>query len=137
MHAANAGVVHGLLPRFDDAGVDVRLGLLHDLVDATLPHLPIIVRAMAELQQATGMRPGELCIMRPGDIDRSADVWQYEPSQHKTQNREQSRTVYIGPRAQQILRPYLLRDMSLHGRQSYTAEGHIDGSGTGWRGKFA
>src|SRR5882762_6712276 len=34
MHAANTGVVHGLLPRFDDAGVDVRLGLLHDFFDA-------------------------------------------------------------------------------------------------------
>ncbi len=80
------------------------------LVDATLPYLPPIVRSMVELQQMTGMRPGELCIMRPADIDRTADVWQYQPTQHKNQNREQERIVYIGPRAQEILRPYLLRD---------------------------
>jgi integrase len=80
------------------------------LVEATLPHLPQIVRSMVELQQATGMRPGELCIIRPADIDRSGDVWQYQPSEHKNQNREQERIVYIGPRAQEILCPYLLRD---------------------------
>ena len=79
-------------------------------VDGTLPHLPPIVRSMVELQQATGMRPGELCIMRPADIDRTSDVWQYQPTQHKNQNREQERIVYIGPRARKILRPYLLRD---------------------------
>lgn len=80
------------------------------IVDATLPRLPAVVRSMVELQMATGMRPGELCIMRPADIDRTADVWQYQPTQHKNQNREQDRIVYIGPRAQDILRPYLLRD---------------------------
>jgi len=80
------------------------------LVDATLPHLPAVVRAMVKLQQATGMRPGELCIMRPCDIERSGAVWEYQPTQHKTANREQERIVYIGPRAQDILRPYLLRD---------------------------
>src|SRR2546430_12329201 len=34
MHAANPGVVHRLLPRLDDAGIDVRLCLFHDLFDA-------------------------------------------------------------------------------------------------------
>ena len=34
MHAANSGVVHRLLPRLDDAGIDVRLRLFHDLFDA-------------------------------------------------------------------------------------------------------
>src|SRR5262249_17946921 len=80
------------------------------LVDAAAPHLPPVVRAMVELQQTTGMRPGGLCIMRPCDIARSTAVWQYEPSTHKNANREQERIVYMGPRAQSILLPYLLRD---------------------------
>jgi integrase len=80
------------------------------LVEATLPQLPVVVRSMVELQQATGMRPGELVIMRPADIDRSGPVWEYRPTTHKNANREQDRIVYIGPRAQEILRPYLLRD---------------------------
>jgi integrase len=64
---------------------------------------------MVELQQATGMRPGEVCIVRPCDVDRSGEVWEYKPAEHKNANREQDRIVYIGPRGQDILRPYLLR----------------------------
>lgn len=80
------------------------------IVAATLPHLPLVVRAMVELQQATGMRPGELCNLRPCDIDRSGAVWEYRPAAHKNANREHDRIVCIGPRGQEILRPYLLRD---------------------------
>jgi integrase len=79
------------------------------LVDATLPHLPPVVRAMVELQRATGMRPGEVVILRPCDVDRSGDVWEYRPAEHKNAHRELDRVVYIGPRGQEILRPYLLR----------------------------
>ena len=42
------------------------------IVAATLAHLSPVVRAMVELQQFTGMRPGELVILRPCDIDRTA-----------------------------------------------------------------
>ncbi len=80
------------------------------LIERTLPHLPPIVRSMVELQQATGMRPGELCILRPCDVDRKGDVWEYRPAEHKNANREQDRIVYVGPKGQDILRLYLLRD---------------------------
>jgi integrase len=30
---------------------------------------------MIPLQQLSGMRPGEIVIMRPRDIDRSSNVW--------------------------------------------------------------
>jgi hypothetical protein len=43
------------------------------------------------------------------DIDRSGDVWQYRPTSHKTQHHDMERVVFIGPKAQDILRPYLLR----------------------------
>lgn len=79
------------------------------LVAATLPLLPPVVRAMVELQQVTGMRPGELCILRPGDIDRSQEVWEYTPRSHKTDHRDQERVIYIGPVGQKILGPYLAR----------------------------
>jgi integrase len=65
---------------------------------------------MVDLQRATGMRPGEVCIVRPADIDRSGDVWEYRPADHKNANRELDRVVYIGPRGQAVLRPYLLRE---------------------------
>ena len=78
-------------------------------VMATLPYLPPTVRAMIELQRATGMRPGELCILRPCDVDRTSDVWEYRPVEHKTSHRDQDRIVCIGPIGQEILRPFLLQ----------------------------
>jgi integrase len=69
-----------------------------------------VVAAMIELQLLTGMRPGELVIMRPCDIDRSEkSVWHYTPEKHKNQYRGIERIVSIGPRGQELLSPYLLR----------------------------
>jgi integrase len=65
---------------------------------------------MIELQRLKGMRPGELVIMRPCDIDRGKSIWLYRPMSHKTAHQGIRREVFIGPRAQQILQPFLLRD---------------------------
>ena len=67
------------------------------------------VRAIIELQLLTAARPGELCIMRPCDIDRSGRIWVYRPSDHKNSYREMERLIYIGPQAQNILANFLLR----------------------------
>ena len=72
------------------AGEDVR---------AALPFLGAVVRAMVEVQLLTGMRPGEVCRLRPRDIDTAGDVWVYRPGQHKTRHRGKGRAVAIGPRA--------------------------------------
>jgi integrase len=48
--------------------------------------------------------------MRPADIDRNQDPWRYTPTQHKTAWKGKDRSIFIGPRAQEILLPYLLRD---------------------------
>jgi integrase len=55
-----------------------------DVVDATLPHLPPVVADMVRFQRLTGCRPGEVCILRPCDVDRASDVWEYRPHTHKT-----------------------------------------------------
>lgn len=80
-----------------------------ELVAATLPHLTSVVADMVRFQRVTGARPGEVCIIRPMDIDRAGDIWEYYPASHKTQHRGRERIIYIGPQAQTILRPYLLR----------------------------
>ena len=67
------------------------------------------VAAMMELQLLTGARPGEIVIARPMDIDRSGPVWLYRPDRHKNQHHNLDRVVYIGPQAQQVLAPFLLR----------------------------
>jgi integrase len=79
-------------------------------VEATLPHLPRVTADMVRFQLLTGARPGEVCRMRPDDIDRSGDVWEYRDLDHKTAHHGRTRTVYIGPEAQSVLMPYLLRD---------------------------
>lgn len=81
-----------------------------ELVDATLPYMPQVVADMARIQRLTAARPGEVCQMRPRDVDRSGDVWEYRPASHKTQHLGRSRGIYIGPKAQAVLRPYLGRD---------------------------
>ena len=77
------------------------------VVEATLPHLPDTIAAMVRLQLKTGMRSGELCLMRTADIDRTGEVWWYAPATHKTAYRDLSRKVPIGPAGQGILKPFL------------------------------
>ncbi|MFZ1936432.1 MAG: site-specific integrase [Thermoguttaceae bacterium] len=81
-----------------------------ELVEATLPYLPAVVADMVRFQRLTGARPGEVCQLRPCDVDRSGDVWEYRPADHKTAYRGRERCIYIGPKTQAVLLPYLLRD---------------------------
>ena len=81
-------------------------------VDAVLPFLPAVVADMVQILMLTGMRPGELVIMRPCDIDRSTKIWHYTPVRYKTQyleNPDTPRIISLGPKSQQFLSPYLLR----------------------------
>lgn len=71
-----------------------------DTVEATLPFLPEVVADMVRLQRLTGMRPAEVCILRPGDINRSGEIWTYRPSRHKTEHVGKDRSIALGPKAQ-------------------------------------
>jgi integrase len=75
-------------------------------VDATLPHLNRHVRGLVEFQRLTGCRPGEACSIRRCDIDTGGAVWLYKPPHHKTAHRGKSRTIAIGPRAQELLKQF-------------------------------
>lgn len=79
------------------------------VVEATLPHLSEIVADMVRVQRLTGCRPGEVCMLRPADVDRSEDVWRFRFEEHKMQHKDKSRIVWIGPKAQRILSKYLER----------------------------
>jgi integrase len=76
-------------------------------VAAVLPRVGPVVAAMIRLQQVAGMRPQDVCQLRPADIDRSGKVWLYR--QHKGEWRGEVRIVTFGPRAQKILKPWLAR----------------------------
>ncbi len=79
------------------------------VVEATLEHMAEVPAAMVRLQRLTGMRPGEVCVMRPCDIDRSEDVWVYRPESHKCQHLGRERAIYLGPQAQAVLLRFLAR----------------------------
>jgi integrase len=85
-----------------------------EIVEATVRYLPDIVADMVQVQRLTGARPGEVCGLRPADIDRTEGVWKWKPPHHKTSWREKDRVISIGPRAQQILAKYLLRDAAAY-----------------------
>ncbi len=109
------------------------------VIEQTLAHLPPIVAVMVRFQRLTGCRPGEVCSLRPCDIEGAPGpaqatpagdeappvlplrpapatakgamraIWIYRPEGHKTEHHGIERRVYIGPKAQEILRPYLDR----------------------------
>ena len=78
-------------------------------IEAALPHLSLIVADMVRFQRLTGCRPEEVCIIRPYDLDRSEEVWEYRPESHKGEHHGRERIIFIGPKGQDVLRPYLLR----------------------------
>lgn len=77
------------------------------MVEAAKPYMSATVRAMVDVQLLTGARPGEICAMRGCDIDMSGRVWVYRPTLHKNAWRGQQREIYVGPKAQEILKPLL------------------------------
>ena len=80
-----------------------------DVIEKTLAHLSPTVADMIRFQRLTGCRPGEVCQLRPMDLDRTGEIWVYRPASHKTEHHGRERVIFIGPKAQDVLRPYLLR----------------------------
>lgn len=81
-------------------------------IKAVKEHVSTPVWGLIQIQLATGMRPGEARLMRTGDIDRTGNVWEYRPQEHKTEHHGRQRVVFIGPKGQAILEPFLLADPS-------------------------
>ena len=79
-------------------------------VEAVLLHVNATIRAMIELQTFTGAGPGEIWVMTTGQIDRTEDPWLYRPVKHKTASRGKDRVIPLGPRAQEVLKPWLKAD---------------------------
>ena len=76
----------------------------------TLAVLRPLLADMVQLQLETGMRPGELLVMRGCDIDMTGAIWLYRPAAHKTQHHGHERIVPIGPKGQMIVRRHLTTD---------------------------
>lgn len=105
------------------------------VVEATLPFVSAPVAAMVRLQWLTGMRPGEATLVRPCDITESGRVklqdgrwitwdglvtlpdgrqvqcWLYVPESHKTEHHERERPIPIGPKAIEVLKPWIEKSL--------------------------
>ena len=79
-------------------------------VDAVKPFVGRQIWAMIQIQRVTGMRPGEVCIVRTGDVDQTGAIWIYRPGSHKTEHHGHERKVFFGPRGQELLRSWLRAD---------------------------
>lgn len=107
-------VYHGLLAvswlkrgRTDARETDPVRPVADPRVDGIRKHVSKQVWAIVELQRLTGMRAGEVVIMRRCDLDVSGAIWLYKPASHKTEHHGHSRAVELGPRAQEVVRPFL------------------------------
>lgn len=83
-------------------------------IDAVLPRLSRQLQAIVRLQLLTAARPSELLNLRRRDIDATGDVWVAVLREHKTSHRGRDRRLFFGPRAQQVLKPFLLRPDDAH-----------------------
>jgi integrase len=77
------------------------------LVRKVLRRVRPMVRAMILFQLFSGCRPGEACRLKPGRINRTGEVWIYRLARHKTMHHGKRRRIFIGPRAQKVLEPWL------------------------------
>ena len=80
-----------------------------EYVDAIESFVNQHVWSIIQLQLLTAARPGEILNMRPCDIDGSGNIWVYSPADHKTAHHGHKRKIYIGPKGQKILQPFMFR----------------------------
>ena len=82
-------------------------------VEACCRFMAPTVAAMVRLQLYAGMRAGEMCAMKTGEIDTTDPTcWVYRPATHKTKRRGKIREIALGRKAIEILQPMLLPDLS-------------------------
>ena len=83
-------------------------------VEAVLPYVSRQVASMLRLQMLTGMRPGEVVLIRGKDLDTTGKLWLFKPARHKTQSLGHDRLVFLGPKAQVIIKPFLKLDPAVY-----------------------
>ncbi len=83
-------------------------------VDAIRPHVSRQVWALVQLQLLCGARSCELLRVRPIDIDTGGRVWTFALAEHKTERFGIRRTIYLGPKCQEIIRPFLARPVDAY-----------------------
>jgi integrase len=88
-------------------------------VEAIQPHLPRPVAAMVQVMRYSNCRAEDAVVMRGCDLTMKGDTWEYRPVNHKNRWREESspihkRIVHLGPRCQEVIRPFLQWDLQAY-----------------------
>lgn len=86
-------------------------GPVHPVPDADIEAIrPFVSRqvwTLVQLQLHTAARPGELVGLRAIDLDTKGNIWIFRSEKHKNSYRGQERSLYFGPRAQELLQPFM------------------------------
>jgi integrase len=69
---------------------------------------------MVELQRLTACRAGEVMVMRAIDLTMSGPVWTFRPAGHKNKHRGLDRVIFLGPQAQEVIRPFLTTNLEAY-----------------------
>lgn len=82
-----------------------------EVVEQTLPFMASPVAAAVRIQLLTGARPDEVLSLRPCDIETDGQdgVWVVRPERHKTQYMGHDRVLFLSPKAQAVIEPFLDR----------------------------
>lgn len=114
VHGALAQVEHLKAGRTAAPDRERRKPATDEQVAAAIPHLSpredrrAKLAAMIQLQRLAGMRPGEVCALRPCELDRGGEVWRYAVgAANKNRHRGKAQVYYLGPKAVAILAPFL------------------------------
>lgn len=76
-------------------------------IGAVLPHLSPQVAAMVQIQLLSGARSQEVIMLRPCEVSIDGEAWLYQPRGHKMAHLDRGKVIVLGPRAREILRPWL------------------------------
>ncbi len=79
-------------------------------IEATIKHLPKVLADMVRIHRLLGCRPTELLSIKPCMVDTRAEVWTIKLEKHKNAWRGHDRVIVIGPKAKNLLTPYLQRE---------------------------
>ena len=85
--------------------------VLDERIAAIEPFVTPQVWAMVNLQIWSACRPGEACIIRAIDINMQGKIWEYRPHSHKGEHHDKERVIFLGPHAQEIIKPWLKTDL--------------------------
>ena len=78
-------------------------------IETTLPELGSVIADMVRIQRLCGCRPGELLGMTVEAINRTdPQCWVFTPGSHKTQHHGKGRTIFLGPKAIDLLVSHLV-----------------------------